>query len=131
LLEAIDPIKVMYARAVGGARNAKRAFDALESKLPTLRGRRFYGAYDRTSGEYRACVRMVPEDDPAALGLDVWTIPGGTYSKLKVIDWGSKLHLLPHLFDGMAEGRKVDPDRPSLEFYRSESELVLYLPVKD
>ena len=120
----------MSVKANGGTKGAKEAFDTLESKLPSLKGRRFYGAYDPQTREYRACVVMVQGEDPLSLGLDSWTIPGGTYVTKKVINWSSKIMQLPQIFDEMASDRKVDPGRPSVEYYRSKSELVLYLPVK-
>jgi hypothetical protein len=72
---------------------------------------------------------MVQGEDPESLRFDRWTIPGGTYVMKKIINWNSKILQLPQIFDEMASGRKVDPGRPSVEYYRSQSELVLYLPV--
>jgi len=121
----------MATKAIGGPAGAKEAFDRLESKLKSLRGRRFYGAYDRIKGEYRACVEATPSEEAVSLGLESWIIPGGRYITLKVGDWNSRIPQLPRLFDEMGIGRLVDPTRPSLEYYRSQSELVLYLPVKE
>jgi hypothetical protein len=126
----IPPIHVMSVKANGGTKGTKEAFDTLESKLPSLKGRRFYGAYDPLTGEYRACVEMVQGEDPVSLGFDRWTIPGGTYVTKKLINWNSKIQQLPQMFGEMASGQKVDSGRPSVEYYRSQSELVLYLPVK-
>jgi hypothetical protein len=127
--KTIDPIDVMMVKAKGGTKGAKEAFKVLESTLPGFKGRRCYGVYDIRTGEYRACVQTTKGDDAASLGLETWVIPGGMYETRKVIDWISKIPQLPEMFDEMAQSRKVDPDRPSLEFYRSESELVLYLPI--
>ncbi len=63
--------------------------------------------------------------------LERWTIPGGKFAAKKLMDWQSKIASIASTFDEMASGRKYDPNRPSIEFYRSESELVLYLPVSD
>lgn len=127
----IASIRVMSVKAVGGTKGAKNAFDSLESKLPSLRGRRFYGAFDRLTEEYRACVATAEGEDALSLGLERWTIPGGRCATRKVIDWNTKIQRLPQMFDEMASGRKVDPTRPSVEYYRSESELVLYLPLEE
>jgi hypothetical protein len=42
------------------------AFNLLESKLPTIKGRKFYGTFRPTPGgeEYYACVVRVDSDDP-------------------------------------------------------------------
>ena len=103
----------------------------MEAKVSSPRGRRFFGAYDTLEREYRACVEMVQGDDPVSQQLESWTIPGGKYAKKEVEDWQSKVEELPKTFDEMASHRKVDPTRPSVEFYRSERELILYLPVND
>jgi len=125
----LDPIEVMSVKAVGGTKGAKGAFDLLESKLPSIRGRRFYGTYNPWTEEYRACVVKIQGDDASRIGLEEWTIPGGAYLTRKVDDWPSKMAELPKMFDELAAGQKVDTSRQSLEFYRSDRELVLYLPI--
>src|SRR3990172_993279 len=80
----LEDIQVMCVRAEGGPEGAKQAFDKLESRRPALKGRKFYGTFH--AGEYRACVALRPEDDPSAIGLDVWVIPGGRYVRAKMGD---------------------------------------------
>jgi hypothetical protein len=126
----LDPIPVMTVKAPGGTKGAKQAFESLESKLPSHRGRRFYGIYNPLTREYRACVALIPGEKAENMGLESWTIPGGRFVKRKVSDWTSNVQLIPQILDEMASGRIVDPKRPSVEFYRSESELILYLPVQ-
>lgn len=106
---------------------AGQAFDKLESYLSSLRGRKFYGTFQ--AGEYRACVALQPEDRPSELGLATWVIPGGRYARRKVKDWTEKVAQLGEMFDALAEEYQADPERPSIEFYRSQSELHLLLPV--
>jgi hypothetical protein len=125
----LDPMSVMSVKAVGGTKGAKAAFDLLESKLPSLRGRRFYGTYNPWTEEYRACVVKIQGEDASRMGLEEWTIPGGAYLTRKVEDWPSKMQQLPQLFDELASGQDVDRSRPSLEYYRSGQELLIYLPV--
>jgi len=124
---ALDDIPVMYVKAEDGSIHAEQAFHALEAALPSLRGRRFYGIY--LNGEYRACVARLPNDDPESLGLSTWTIPGGDYFREKVVDWRQKLPEIGEAFAAMAEKVSADLSRPSLEYYRNQSELHLYLPI--
>ncbi len=128
----IEDIPVMYVIAEGGAAGAKQAFDRLEARLPTLRGRRFYGAYYPRANEYRACVALQPGDNPVAVGLDTWVIPGGSYVREKMKDWTARVADIGKAFVSMTdrEGARVDCGRPSIEFYRSQAELILLLPVK-
>jgi hypothetical protein len=129
--KVIESIPVMFVRAKGGTAGAKEAFDILESKLPSRRGRRFYGAFFHKTNDYRACVEKERGENAKTMGLEDWTIPGGRYATTKLIDWSSKLPQLPQIFMQMASDRKVDETRPSVEFYRSTTELILYFPVKD
>jgi hypothetical protein len=121
----------MSVEAIGGTSGASRAFSKLESKLPTLSGRRFYGTFNPFTGEYRACVKVVEGENAESFGLENWTIPGGKYVSQRVSDWNSKLGELPGIFDKLAKGRKVDRSRPSIEYYRSKTELIIYLPVTE
>ncbi len=135
LLSALDstlePVPVIFVKAVGGPAGARQAFEILESVLGGHRGRRFYGTYDSLTREYLACVEEAKGDDRAAMKVGRWTIPGGKFATRKITDWQSKIPSIASTFDEMANDRKYDPHRPSIEFYRSESELVLYLPVSD
>jgi hypothetical protein len=124
---ALDNIPVMYVQAENGPTGAEQAFHALEAALPSLRGRRFYGIY--LSEEYRACVALLPNDDPESLGLATWTIPGGDYFREKMVDWRQKLPEIGEVFAAMAERVSADLTRPSIEYYRSQSELHLFLPM--
>ena len=73
------PVMFVAAEAdpltVSGA--AQRAFGELESRLGTLRGRRFFGVFDPTSSEYLACVQTKDGEDAPVLGLGQTVIPGG------------------------------------------------------
>lgn len=125
--EYLDDFEVMYVEAVDGPSGAPAAFEELERRLGGPRGRRFYGTFD--GARYRACV--IPKDagEPAALGLEAWTIPGGRYARRKMVDWESKVHLIGAEFNAMVEEYSWDETRPSIEFYRSLREMILYLPI--
>jgi hypothetical protein len=121
----------MCYKAIGGTEGASQAFKTLESRLQTLRGRRLYGTYNPFTDEYKACVQAVEGENAESVGLESWTIPGGKYATRRVPDWKSKLGELPLIFDNLAKGRRVDKSRPSVEYYRSEKELIIYLPLLD
>jgi hypothetical protein len=124
----LKDIKVMCVVARGGLEDIKDAWEKLEAPLPSLKGRKFYGAY--LSGEYRACVALRDDDDPVPLGLDTWTIPGGAYVRRKKENWLEDTSEIAKTFAAMAAEYPVDPTRPGIEFYRSQKELFLYLPIK-
>lgn len=123
---------VMRVRADMKGKGPSAAFDLLESKLPTLKGRKFYGTFQFTPDgeEYYACVLRIDSDDPEKMGLETGVIPSGWYARSKLVDWPKNLSKLPIIFGEMKRTNDVDPSRPSLEFYRSQEEMQLFLPVK-
>ena len=122
--------QVMYVESSTGLAGAAKAFDTLEAPFPSLKGRRFYGTFQPPAGPYRACVAIEPSDDVAALGFPTCTIPGGKYSRAKVPNWEQHLPEIGKTFQRMSEENEHDTTRPSIEFYRSQRELILFLPVK-
>lgn len=128
----LNDIPVMYIVAEGGPAGARDAFNKLEGKLSSLRGRKFYGTFQPETGEYRACVALESDDDPQGMGLATGVIPGGLYLREKMKDWMSRTDEIGKTFVAMAEREqiRVDSHRPSVEFYRSQDELILLLPIR-
>ncbi len=124
---AIDDIDVLCVVAQGGPTGGQAAFEGLEAALGDLKGRKFYATYH--DGEYRACAAFRQGDDAEALGLARWTIPGGAFERRKLTDWQERLDEIPAAFEAMAALGDEDRSRPSIEFYRSSTELILLLPV--
>ena len=122
---------LMYC-SVKGLENVKVAFSKLESALPTLRGRKFYGYYNPETQEYRACVAVTKDDkDPASLGFQTWKVPRGDYVYGKIMDWQSKISTIGPTVDRLIKENesKIDWSRPILEYYRAVNELRLMIPV--
>ena len=126
----LPEVQVMYVESATGLAGAAEAFDRLEARFPSLKGRRFYGTFQPPAGPYRACTAIEPGDDATALGLPTWVIPGGKYSRQKLLDWQARMPEIGKTFQSMAAEGERDSSRPSIEFYRSEKELVLFLPMK-
>jgi len=128
----LQAIPVLRVKADMKGKGPSAAFDLLESKLPTLKGRKFYVTFlPRPDGEeYYACVARIDSDDPERMQLETGAIPGGWYARRRFPDWEKNLSKLPATFEEMARTNDVDPTRPSLEFYRSQAELLLFLPVR-
>jgi hypothetical protein len=128
-----EEIEVLRVRADMSGDGPEGAMHRLEAKLPSLKGRKFYGAFQLLPGgeEYFACVERHPGDDPEGMGLDAGTVPGGLYVRRKVFDWLRVIDegRLGSIFQDLVRSHPVDPTRPHLEFYRSMSELHLLVPV--
>jgi hypothetical protein len=126
-------ISVLRVRADWNAGGPAAAMATVESKLSTLKGRRFYGTFRPTpeGEEYFACVARVDGDNPAHLGLETGEIPGGWYARRKIRDWEKDITQLAVQFKEMERvlGENVDPSRPDIEFYRSQAEMLVFVPV--
>jgi len=107
---------------------APKVFQELEASLPTLRGRKFYGLIE--DGEYRACVELNAGHDPSTLPFPTLTIPGGRYVHRRMPDWEKHPDAIGEAVDELCARSDYDPSRPVIEFYRSHSELVIWVPVR-
>ena len=128
----LEEIQVMYVESPNGPEGSGEAFNKLEAGLPSLKGRKFYATFQYPEGPYRACVAIEKGDDPEKLGFETGVIPGGRYARGKLVDWTERPWEIPDAFTKLSEeyqGR-IDPSRPSIEFYKSQKELILLLPVR-
>jgi hypothetical protein len=127
--EDLPVLRVLADWNAGGPANAMAR---LESKLPSLKGRKFYGAFRvlPEGEEYFACVARVDTDDPEEMGLDTGVIPGGLFARRRLLDWSKDLSQLGRVFEEMIRETQFDSSRPEIEFYRSEAEVLLFVPVR-
>jgi DNA gyrase inhibitor GyrI len=125
------PVTVMYVEAKGGLSGVGKAWSELESNLPSLKGRKMYGAYyDQDQDKvYRACVVIINDEEPKELGLPTWTIPGGKFARDKIENFASRVEIIGETFESMERECKRDPKRWYIEFYRSQNEVILLLPI--
>ena len=130
----LNEIPIMRVKADMKGKGPSAAMDLLEAKLPTLKGRKFYGVFHETPDgeEYYACVARIDADDPGKMQLDTGVIPGGIYARRKILDWEKKIRdgQLPQLYQELVKAHDIDQTRPSIEFYRSQTELQLFVPIR-
>ena len=128
-----ETVEVLRVRADMRGMGPAEAFRALEAKLPTIKGRKFYGTiWMLPEGEeYFACVERRPGELSGALGLGAGTIPGGLYVRRKIFDWERVVAegKIQAVSENIRQEYSVDPSRPEVEFYRSGREPHLLLPV--
>ena len=126
-----EDVPVMYVAGQRGrpiAEQAPDAFKRLEANLPSLKSRKFYGVV--VGDEYRACVAIDPNADASSLPHPTWTIPGGRYVRRKIENWEENLQLIGASFEELRRRPDFDPTRSCVEYYRSQKELVLLVPVR-
>lgn len=127
----IKDIEVMFVESPNGPAGSGEAFNKLESRLASLKGRKFYATFQYSTGQYRACVATEVPNEPEQLGLEKWCIPGGLYAQEKLENWTEHAEEIPNVFEKMSQtySGHIDSSRPSIEFYKSQKELLLLLPI--
>ena len=125
-----DEVAVMFERVSDEQTAISRGWAEVEEAVGSLRGRKFYGAFDETRGEYRVCVQVREGDDPATLGLEAGTLAGGRYAQVRLQgDPPAVYELIAPTFKRLATRPDRDPTRPGIEFYRRHGVIDLLLPV--
>jgi hypothetical protein len=126
-----DETPVMFVRAVDEPEAIRLAWERLEARIGTLRGRKFFGVFDVAAGEYRACVQVRDQDERAVFGLESATLPGGRYLRKRLHGEPPAVYeQIGSTFAALADAADADETRPSIEFYRRRDEIDLLLPVK-
>jgi hypothetical protein len=122
----------MCLKSPDGPSSAEDTFRRLESHLSSLKGRKFYGLSKLENGNltYLACVNMEKDDDGDINGGQIIILEKGTYVREKISDWKKNLEQIPAVIDRVAAESTVNSERYVIEFYRSERELFLLIPIK-
>lgn len=104
-------------------------WDNLESKLESLKGRKFYGlTYLEPSGlAYYAGLETTDAAEISALGFPTLLVTGGRCARVRLADWEEHVDQISEIFDWLIGNYDKDPNSPSIEYYRSRSELLLYI----
>jgi hypothetical protein len=126
-----EEIPVMFRRTTDAQEAITRTWAEVEGAVGSLRGRKFYGAFNVTTSEYWVCVQVQDTDDPGALGLEQGTLSGGRYARERLEgDPPAVYGLIKPTFDRLAESRAdEDVSRPSIEFYRRHDQIDLLLAI--
>lgn len=98
--------------------------------LVGLRGRKMYAAAALAAGTYTTCTPVRPDDDPAALGLQVADLPGGRFRRGRLRGEPPEVYSLIGVgFEELQSGCVMDAGRPLIEFYKRHDEIELLVPV--
>jgi hypothetical protein len=122
-------IPVMFLAVKDLSDEIGRGWDRLESALGSIRGRRFFGAFD-DSGVYRCGVQMREDDAPEDLGLSSGVIAGGSFLRATVLGSQPAAYaLLTPTFEALQQAAPRDRTRPTLEYYRRHDRIDVLMPV--
>ncbi len=124
-----DDVQVMFLQTADDVPAMRRGWERLEAVVG-LRGRSFFGAFYPSTREYRVCAQVKEGDDPAALGLEAGTLPGGRYLRARLRGEPPQVYdRIGPTFQALIEAAAPDESRPSIEHYRRRDEIDLLLPV--
>ncbi len=122
-------VSVMFRRVADESEAISRGMAEVE-EVVGLRGRKYFGAFDAEGDEYRVCVQLREGDDPEALGLEVGTLPGGRYVRVRLTGEPPAVYsLIGPTFERLSARPDRDRSRPGIEFYRRRDVIDLLLPV--
>jgi hypothetical protein len=126
-----DGVAVMLRRTGDNLADIQRLWPEFE-ELVGVRGRHMYAMVDTTHDSYATCTPIGPGDDPAALGLETGTMPGGAYLRGRLS--GPAPAIYEDIGPGMQQlvavaGGDLDKTRPLVEFYRRHNKVDLWVPV--
>lgn len=127
----LPDVNLVVSRADSFPEGIEAAWNTLESKLTSLKGRKFYGltVCEGDGLAYFAGVEAADDEEVARLGLTTMAIKGGRYAKAKLTDWQNHKDEIGRTFDRLMQDYDMDPNGASVEFYRSQSELHLLIPL--
>jgi hypothetical protein len=126
-----NEVRVMFLRTRNLPQDIGRGWARLEELVGT-RGRKFYGALDLPTGEYRVCVEVRAGDDAVALGLEAGILPGGRYLRARLVGEPPAIYdRIGPAFNQLERVVPPDPTRPEIEFYRKRDEIDLLLPISE
>ena len=131
------PLRLIATKSRKFPEGNSEAFELIETRLDSLKGRKFYGlVYPSPSEktmEYFAA--LVPNDEEeerefTSQGFTILEVEGGDCARVKMLDWNTKTDQIGPMISTMIEEHGIDPSRPQMEFYRSLKELHLLVPVR-
>ena len=130
--ELSSDLNLLCLESPKGPLTAEQTFGLLENSLSTLKKKKFYGLSKLENNKltYLACVKIEDDDNINAPGLQEVHLPKGNYVRERITNWEKNLSQIPLIIDKISADNLVDPERYIIEFYRSEKELFLLIPIK-
>lgn len=111
----------------------REAWQTLEGRLGSRRGRKFYGVTE--PGErglvYFAGVEPLDQGEVDSLGFPVHRIEAGRFARVKLLDWPTRIDQIPRIFEELFETHTPHPSHRALEYYRSQKELHLMMQLPE
>ncbi|HLA56719.1 MAG TPA: hypothetical protein VK623_11490 [Flavobacterium sp.] len=115
-----EDIKVMYVTAANFPDGIPDAFDFLNSLVPDVEGRRFFGiSAPDESGKiiYKAAAEELFPGETQNLKLESFTIKHGAYMSFYIKDYRNHIDAIKEAFELLLGQQEADPNGYCLEWY--------------
>jgi hypothetical protein len=124
-----EPVEVMCVTVADALPEIQRAWSEFENAVG-LRGRKFYGAFDRATNNYSVCAVLRAGDDPKEFGAETGTLPGGRYVCVRLEDERPAVYgQIGPTAERLARRPDADPTRPTLEYYSRRDVMDVLVPI--
>jgi predicted transcriptional regulator YdeE len=113
----LPDLRLMVTRGDEFPSGIRAAWDRLESRLSSLKGRKFYGVVlcEESQMVYYAGVEPASEEEVSLLGLATMIVKGGKYARAKLLDWPNHTNKIGEIFAELMRDFGVDPKGPTVE----------------
>jgi hypothetical protein len=108
-------------------------FDALMKILPPSEKRSFYGVSwftDNGAIMYYALANEIFDGEAEKYGDHTRIIPKGKYLTIRVKDWRKKTDTIKDVFGEMMNDERSDKNKPCVEWYKTEEEMLCMMQIK-
>lgn len=124
-------LRLITVKATDCGPGIPASWQSLEAQRD-VKGRKSYGVITGTPNgpEYYAGLVSEGEIEERTTGLPVLEVAGGPCARVKLMDWQQHIPEISSMFQQLMDSVDQDTSRPNMEFYRSQTELHLIVPVK-
>jgi len=108
-------------------------FATITDRIDRPLERSWYGASNGPAGKYRACVTILEGDDPEALEMQTWEIPGGLYVQEQARECSSDPTKVAKAFQKLVEENadRIGGSGWGIEEYVTNDDVNVFLPIKE
>ena len=127
-------IKVLCTTATSFPDGIMAAFKKLESLSEDMCDRTFFGISrpdERGKIIYKAAVQQADENELDKYNVESFTIPAGEYITETILNWKDNMKAFGTAFTKLLDNPKMDYRYPCIEWYKSETEVMCMIKLKD
>ena len=130
----VEKMNLLYMEVPNDPGSQQRAWPELESRLPSLTGRKMFGLDYDGKKIYRVCSLVLDSDNGETFGLEQFGFEGGTYIRLRLIFDPPELYekigpAYEYLFSRYEE--EINWSLPMIEQYKAKNTLDVMIPISD